>query len=67
MRQFGQELWALIDEKICKFWFPLNNSSFNECDSLKFIWCLIFNKIQVEFQNRGYAPIWTGIIAPDRF
>ena len=25
------------------------------------------NKIQVEFEMGGYASVWKGIIAPDRF
>ena len=38
MHQFGQELRPLIDVKIAKFWFPLNNLTLNEWISLKIIW-----------------------------
>ena len=31
-------IWPLIDVKIAKFWFPLNNLTLNEWISLKIIW-----------------------------
>ena len=61
-------------KKNASFWYLLNKLLLNELislkfilgTSLKFIWYLTINKIQVEFEREGYASIWTVEIAPDR-
>ena len=41
--------------------------SLNNHISLKFIWHVTINKIQVElFEKRGHLSIWTGVMALDR-
>ena len=62
----GPGVMAPDRREIANFWFPLNNLSFKECISLKFIWYKSIDKIQFEFEKEGYASIWTGVIAPDR-
>ena len=64
MRQSDQELRPLLDTKSRKILVPLNELSLNVWISLKFIWFMTINKIQVEFEKGGYASIWTGVIAP---
>lgn len=35
-------------------------------NSLKFIWYMVINKIQIEFENGSYGIIWTGVMTHDK-
>ena len=48
-------------------WLLLNTLSLNYPSLWKFIWYLTINKIQVQFEKEGYASIWPGVTAPDRY
>ena len=54
--------------KIANVWFLLNNFKFKFklMDSLKLIWYMTGNKIQIELEKGGYVCIWTRVIALER-
>ena len=53
-------------EKIANIWCLLNFLGLSRWLSMKFMWGITINKMQVDLQTGSYALILTGVMAPDR-